>query len=187
MLQACLREHDHQSKQERQQSAQFQTDLANLESWLDEAEAIQVMQTSVPAGMAQLEIEARKHREFLLQLDSRKPVVLSVNLTDKELLSSDVPDSRGLQDRLNSVNKRWDRTCARAAVWQKELQIALLQCSDFHATVQDLLIWLQNMEEEIRRNEPVNFSARRRDLMAKYDTFRVRGTLSSVSCHFAVC
>ncbi len=112
-------------------------------------------------------------QEFLMQIESRKPVVLSVNLLSKELLSQATPDSRELWDRLSAVNQQWDKVCARASVWQKELQIALVQCQDFSKTVADLMLWIQTMETEIQRQEPVDVTAPHDVLSKKYRKFRV--------------
>ena len=109
----------------------------------------------------------------MLQIDNRKPVVLSINLLSKELLAQGTPESRDLWLQLSSMNQRWDRVCARAAVWQKELQIALIQCQDFHETVQDLLLWLEEKGAEIRALEPVNFSAPISELHDKCQRFKV--------------
>ena len=96
-----------------------------------------------------------------------------MNLMSRELLAQQSRESRELWERLSSVNQRWDRVCARSSVWQKELQIALLQCGEFHSSIKDLLLWLEATEVEIRKLEPVDFGSPRDLLQAKYDKFRV--------------
>ena len=114
----------------------------------------------------------------MLQIDNRKPVVLSINLLCKELLALGTPESRAMWMRLSNMNQRWDTVCARAAVWQKELQIAMIQCQDFHETVQDLLLWLEEKGGQIRAQEPVNFSAPVTVLHDKCQRFKVSAVKS---------
>ena len=113
-------------------------------------------------------------QEFMLQINSRKPVVLSINLLSKDLMVQPSGETRSLEDQLKTLNQRWDRVCAKAAVWFSELQIELMQCSGFHETVEELLSWLTATEQEIRRQEPVDFSSTHQLLRLKYNTFKVR-------------
>lgn len=82
-------------------------------------------------------------------------------------------ESLRLQQEVETMNQRWDRVCARAAVWQKELQIALFQGQDFNKTLDDLFTWLKDIESEIRRQEPVDFSSPPDQLLVKYRKFGV--------------
>lgn len=123
--------------------------------------------------MSFTDLTAISLQEFMLQIENRKPVVLSVNLLCKELIAVGTPESRDLWQRLSAMNQRWDKVCARAEVWQKELQIAMIQCQDFHETVQDLLLWLEEKGSEIRAQEPVDFSASLSLLHDKCQRFKV--------------
>ena len=72
------------------------------------------------------------------------------------------------------------RCCAKAALWQKELQIALLQSTEFHNSLRDLSAWLSKTEGQIRAEEPVDFGASRTSLAHKYSTFRVSDSEESL-------
>jgi hypothetical protein len=98
-----------------------------------------------------------------------------MNLLSKEIMArhSNSRESIKLHEHVTTMNQRWDRVCARAAVWQKELQIAQFQGQDFNKTVDDLFQWLRDIETDIQRQEPVDFSSSRKQLMMKYSKFRV--------------
>lgn len=99
--------------------------------------------------------------------------MLSVNLLCKELVALGTPESRDLWQRLSAMNQRWDKVCANADVWQKELQIAMMQCRDFTETVQDLMLWLEEKGAEIHALEPVDLQTSLSVLHGKCTKFKV--------------
>ena len=113
-------------------------------------------------------------QEFNLQISSRKPVVLSINLLSKDLMVQRGKETRYLEDQLRTLNQRWDRVCAKASVWFSELQIELMQCGGFHDVIDELLSWLNATEQEVSRQEPVDFTRSHQALRLKYNKFKVR-------------
>ena len=79
-----------------------------------------------------------------------------MNLTSKDLIDLHTEEGRELRDRLRLMNKRWDVICGQATRLQQELQMALMQCQEFHHTIHDLLLWLENIETKIQQCEPIN-------------------------------
>ena len=71
------------------------------------------------------------------------------------------------------MNQRWDKVCAKAQVWQKELQIAMMQTQDFSETVQDLMLWLEEKGSELHAMEPVDLHTSRTILHEKSTKFKV--------------
>lgn len=74
------------------------------------------------------------HREFLLDLDSHKSIVVSLNVVGSHVAAHAKVerDATRVRARLATDNKRWDDACARAGVWQKKLQHALMHNQQFH-------------------------------------------------------
>lgn len=95
-------------------------------------------------------------QDFLVQLDAKKSRVISLNLTSKELLDLQTEEGRDLQGRLRLMNRRWDAICSQSTRLQQELQVALMHCQEFHHTIHDLLLWLENIETKIQQCEPIN-------------------------------
>ena len=79
--------------------------------------------------MEQLEDAISEHREFLMDLDSHKSVLLSVNVVGAHLAehAADAGRAAALQRRMADVNEGWDGCCEEAALWQTKLQTALLE------------------------------------------------------------
>lgn len=94
-------------------------------------------------------------QDFLVQLESKKARVISINLTSRELVDPSDEEGRQIIDKLKSMNRRWDAVCAKATKLQSELQEALMQCQEFHHTIHDLLLWLEGIETKIQQCEPI--------------------------------
>jgi hypothetical protein len=74
-------------------------------------------------------------QDFLVQLESKKARVLSINLTSKNFINLRTQEGRELHDRLRLMNRRWEAVCDRANNMQKDLKVSLMQCSEFHHTI----------------------------------------------------
>ncbi|KAK8381872.1 hypothetical protein O3P69_015107 [Scylla paramamosain] len=130
---------------------QFENDMWRLEQWLAHAEATQSTQHNPPLPMEQLEEVAQDHREFLMDLDGHKSVIMSLNIIGKHLADHTRDERRAtrVRDRLAATNRRWEAVCAAASVWQAKLQTTLMGNSEFHSTIADLLAWTETTEESL--------------------------------------
>lgn len=87
--------------------------------------------------MEALEDAIQDLRELLLDLDSHKSIVTSLNIVG-EHLADHAPDggkARDLRQRLAELNTLWDNVCRRAAEWQDALQSALMEVSYFFHSI----------------------------------------------------
>merc|ERR1712130_956668 len=107
---------------------------------------------------------------FLLQLDSHKSVAMSINVVGSHLAEHAASPSRAeaMESRLAAVNGQWDAVCEQATLWQTRLQTALLENGEFHATIQELLVWLDSTTAKVREAEPVDLRVDRATLEAKH-------------------
>jgi len=153
---------------------QLDNDLWRLQKWLEFAEATQAAQTNPPSNINQLEEVIQDQREFLLDLDSHKSLVVSLNTVGRHLAehTEDEARARDMTQRLADINQRWDNVCAAAARWETQLQTALLQNPEFHETIDELVQWLEQTEAAIQKMEPVDVADGRDVIETKYNKFK---------------
>ncbi|XP_069625276.1 nesprin-1 isoform X1 [Ranitomeya imitator] len=145
-------------KHKLQQWQQFMSDLDNIWDWLGETEEelAQLRHLDTSTDIQTIEQRIKKLKELQKAVDSRKAIVLSINLCSSEFTQADTSESKELQERLRQMNLRWDRVGSTLEDWRCSLQDALMQCQDFHEMSHGLLLWLENIDR--RRNEiiPIN-------------------------------
>jgi len=64
--------------------------------------------------------------------------------------------------------QRFEQVSAHAAVWQSELQTALVQCRDFHCTIDNLHDWLSRIDVELKGVEPIDVFASQLNLAKNF-------------------
>ena len=125
----------------------------------------------------------------MVQLEAKRARFLSIQLLSKTYINVKTVEGRQLQSRVHELECRWEAVTARASDTQHRLQGALLQCQEFHHTVQDYLLWLEGMESRMRHCEPIRLSSETSLLWDKYNMLRVRHSCVCVCvcvCAFSV-
>ena len=88
-------------------------------------------------------------QEFLKQLDAKKSSVVDLNFQSKDISCTDVT---AVRKQLQLLNSRWDNCCAHAAVWHKEMQIALLHgnvCNELSQSLTGLAQWTLQADDQL--------------------------------------
>lgn len=141
------------------------------------AEGTQSEQYSPPGNIEELEDVIQDHKEFLLDLDSHKSIVVSLNIVGAHLNDHTEETElqkrrKELQKRLSKANTKWDKVCAAADKWQLDLKTALMENSQFYLIIDEFLSWIEKTETMIRSSEPIDLTEDSDILRLKYQKFK---------------
>lgn len=131
-------------------------DVENTLSWLHDVVTDQNYVKTASEKSYTLDMIIKHHRDFLVHLESKKTKIQSVNFLGKDFIDLRTEEGRQLYHKLKEMNCLWDKLCLKAAIQQRELQVALMQCQEFHSTIHDLLLWLEGVENKLQQCEPIN-------------------------------
>ncbi|TSO25166.1 Nesprin-1 [Bagarius yarrelli] len=130
LLQAQALSKEVRMKQNMQHWQQFNSDLNNIWTWLDQSEEELGQQRKLDAStdIHTIELRIKKLKELQKAVDKRKAIVLSINLCSSEFVHSASEGSQELQGQLREMNNRWERLTSSLDEWRSSLQDALMQC-----------------------------------------------------------
>ncbi|KAK9711351.1 Nuclear envelope localization domain [Popillia japonica] len=153
---------------------QLENDLWRLDKWLQAAEGLQSTQHSPPVHIEVLEDVIQDHKQFLLELDSHRSILRSLNIVGTHLIehSEDTAQAGLFTTRLEDSNKRWNSICQNATTWEVALQKALIDNHQFHTLILDLVAWLSKTEKRIKETEPVDLGVDVEILESQYYRFK---------------
>ncbi|XP_041513986.1 nesprin-2 isoform X3 [Microtus oregoni] len=132
----------------KENAQRLNSDLGTIAAWLEktEAELEALRLAEPPSDVQEMALRVKKLQEILKAFATYKALMASVNVSHKESLPSESPESTELQNRLHQLSLTWDTVQGVMDSWREDLRQSLMQCQDFHRLSQDLLLWLASAE-----------------------------------------
>ncbi|XP_034857176.1 dystrophin isoform X8 [Mirounga leonina] len=123
----------------------FHYDMKILNQWLTEAEQF-LKKTQIPENW-----EHAKYKWYLKELQDgigqRQTVVKVLNATGEEVIQqSSKTDASILQEKLGSLNLRWQEVCKQLVERKKRLEEQKNILSEFQRDVDEFVLWLEEVD-----------------------------------------
>ncbi|XP_074180007.1 dystrophin isoform X1 [Rhinolophus sinicus] len=123
----------------------FHYDMKILNQWLTEAEQF-LKKTQIPENW-----EHAKYKWYLKELQDgigqRQTVVRVLNATGEEIIQqSSKTDASILQEKLGSLNLRWQEVCKQLAERKKRLEEQKNILSEFQRDLNEFVLWLEEVD-----------------------------------------
>jgi dystonin len=136
---------------------QFQHALNELMAWIEKTN--KTLDTLKPVfGDPQIiEVELAKLKVVINDIQAHQNSVATLNDAGRQIIESErgSENASKTQKKLNDLNKKWDDLQKKANDKQKELEDALREAQAFNAEIQDLLMWLSDVDAALNTSKPV--------------------------------
>ena len=136
---------------------QFQHALNELLVWIQRTDGTLDELKPVFGDPNVIEVELAKLKVLINDIQAHQTSVDTLNDAGRQLVESDKgsDDANKTQQRLILLNKKWGDLCDKASNRQKELEDALREAQAFTADIQDLLLWLNDIDGALSTTKPV--------------------------------
>ncbi|KPP74989.1 hypothetical protein Z043_105797 [Scleropages formosus] len=133
-----------------QKFQQLTSDLSDIMAWLDHVlpQLERRQRLEACTSIQDVEASVRELKEMQKSFDRYKVVMISVNLSGRQLQQGGALEAGELQEGLHKMNQGWAQACAGLDSWEQHLYAALMQCQDFHETLHSLLLLLARVESK---------------------------------------
>ncbi|CAL1283114.1 unnamed protein product [Larinioides sclopetarius] len=136
---------------------QFQHALDEFMLWMSKTEKTLDDLTPVFGDPQVIEVELAKHKVLMNDIQAHQTSVDTLNSAGRQLIEANrgSEDASVTQSKLNKLNKRWQLLQDKATRRQNELEEALHEAQLFNQEIQDLLMWLSDIDSQLVSSKPV--------------------------------
>ena len=136
---------------------QFQHALNELLVWIQRTDTTLDELKPVFGDPSVIEVELAKLKVLINDIQAHQTSVDTLNDAGRQLVESDKgsDDANKTQQRLGLLNRKWGDLVDKATSRQKELEDALREAQAFNAEIQDLLLWLNDIDGALSTSKPV--------------------------------
>ncbi|KAH7645757.1 microtubule-actin cross-linking factor 1-like protein [Dermatophagoides farinae] len=136
---------------------QFQHSLNELLAWIDKIEKILDEGEKIYADPQVIEVELAKHKVLLNDINAHQANVDALNQVGRHLIDSEMgsENARNTKAKLNHLNSRWNTLIDKANGHTNELEECLRKSQSLAQEIQDMMAWLNEMDQLISTSKPV--------------------------------
>jgi len=136
---------------------QFQHALNEFLAWITKTERTLDEMRPVFGDPPVIEVELAKHKVLMNDIHAHQTSLDTLNIAGKQMMASESgsESARATQAKLNDLNSRWEQLIDKARSRQRELEDALKEAQAFNQEIQDLLAWLNDVDQHLSSSKPV--------------------------------
>ena len=136
---------------------QFQHTLKELLVWIERTSKNLDDMKPVFGDPQVIEVELAKLKITINDIQAHQSSVDALNDAGRQLIESDKgsEDASQTHKKLQELNKKWETLQDKAIAKQTDLDNALREAQIFNAEVQDLILWLNDIDQAISASKPV--------------------------------
>lgn len=136
---------------------QFQHALNELLVWIEKTDRNLDDLKPIFGDPQVIEVELAKLKVQINDIQAHQSSVDTLNDAGRQLIEADKgsEDASNTQKKLQELNKKWKQLQDKAFAKQNELESALKEAQIFNAEVQDLLLWLADVDQSLSASKPV--------------------------------
>merc|ERR1719242_1077624 len=136
---------------------QFQHALNELLIWIDRTDKTLDGLKPVYGDPQVIEVELAKLKVMVNDIQAHQSSVDTLNDAGRQIIESEKgsKEASHTQTKLNELNSKWNYLLAKAEGRQGELEDALREAQEFNQEVQDMLMWLNDVDTALSTSKPV--------------------------------
>ncbi|CAK9254223.1 unnamed protein product [Sphagnum jensenii] len=136
---------------------QFQHALNEFLAWITKTEKTLDEMRPVFGDPQVIEVELAKHKVLMNDIHAHQTSLDTLNIAGKQLMASErgTENARVTQSKLDNLNSHWEQLHDKASQRQRELEEALKDAQAFNQEIQDLLMWLSDIDGQLVSSKPV--------------------------------
>jgi len=136
---------------------QFQHALSELLVWIDRTDKTLDTLKPVFGDPQVIEVELAKLKVMVNDIQAHQSSVDTLNDAGRQIIESEKgsKEASQTQQKLNELNTKWNSLLGKAENRQVDLEDALKEAQAFSMEIQDMLLWLNDIDSALTASKPV--------------------------------
>merc|ERR1712223_2331542 len=136
---------------------QFQHALNELLVWIERTDKTLDTLKPVYGDPQVIEVELAKLKVMVNDIQAHQSSVDTLNDAGRQIIESEKGsrEASHIQNKLNELNTKWNELLGNAESRQVELEDALKEAQAFAQEIQDMLLWLNDVDAALSSSKPV--------------------------------